>query len=316
MSKIAKKALGKGLNSLLGGTSIESEALLTVPDNYKPELATDSSLMLLPIASIQANPDQPRRDFDEDKLTELADSIQHIGIIQPITVVPREAGGYMIVAGERRYRAAQLAGLSQVPAYIRPSDGSILEMALVENVQREDLNPIEIAIAYQGLVQELNLSHEAVAQRVGKKRATVSNYLRLLRLPAEVQLALASKQIEVGHAKALLQVEDPDRLLELFRLTIQEELSVREVEEIARAIVEENPSDPSLDSSVLANEKTKKTNKLPEEYRLLEANLAKVFASKVALKYSSKGKGSINISFKDEEELERLILLLERIQHN
>lgn len=317
MSKNAKKALGKGLDSLLGGLTITPDELMTSPEGYMQAIGDDSSLMLLPIESIQPNPDQPRREFDADKLEELAESIKHLGIVQPITVVKRQGDEYMIVAGERRYRAAQLAGLHRLPAYIRPAEGSILEMALVENVQREDLNPIEIAIAYQGLVEELSLSHEAVAQRVGKKRATVSNYLRLLRLPAEVQLGLSSRLLEVGHAKALLQVEEPDRLIELYRLTIRDGLSVREVEEIARAIAEEKaegPTDTPAEVPVITE--PKKSSRLPEEYRLLEANLSKVFASKVALKYSPKGKGSISISFKNEEELERLMLLLERIQHN
>lgn len=317
MSKNAKKALGKGLDSLLGGLTITPDELMTSPEGYAQTIGEDSSLLLLSIDKIQPNPDQPRREFDQDKLEELSESIKHIGIVQPITVVKRQGDVYMIIAGERRYRAAQLVGLKHIPAYVRPDQGSILEMALVENVQREDLNPIEIAIAYQGLVQELNLSHEAVAQRVGKKRATVSNYLRLLRLPAEVQLGLSSGLLEVGHAKALLQVEEPDRLIELYRLTIQDGLSVREVEDIARAIAEEKTSDAEPSPEVHATPtQLRKQSRLPEEFRLLEENLAKVFASKVALKYSPKGKGSINISFKDEEELERLILLLERIQHN
>lgn len=308
MSKRNKQPLGRGLNSLLGGADDTSTGLVT-------QLEHDGALSIasLPLALIDTNPDQPRRQFDEERLEELATSIKHLGLIQPITVQPRLGGRYMLISGERRYRAARMAGLDSLPVYIRQGYGEqVLEMALVENIQREDLNAIEIALAYQQLAETHNLTHEQLAERVGKKRATVSNYLRLLRLPAQIQLGLSERLLEIGHAKALLQIDDPERQMELYQLTVQESLSVRDVEELARAIKEGGVREQEVSS--VPSSTTPPRLRQPEEYRVLEKHLGQVFGTKVALKCNPQGKGRISIPFAGEEELERIILLLERIQ--
>lgn len=310
MSKRNKQPLGRGLNSLLGGADVSKETLLAPLEHDGAR-----SIAALPLALIDTNPDQPRRQFDEERLEELATSIKYLGLIQPITVQPRSGGRYMLVSGERRYRAAQMAGLDSLPVYIRQGEGEqVLEMALVENIQREDLNAIEIALAYQQLAEAYHLTHEQLAERVGKKRATVSNYLRLLRLPAQIQLGLSERLLEIGHAKALLQIDDPERQMELYQLTIQESLSVRDVEELARAIKEGGPSEQAP-SSVLSPASPSRSRQ-PEEYQALEKHLGQVFGAKVALKCNPQGKGRISIPFAGEEELERIILLLERIQQH
>lgn len=310
MSKQNKPRLGRGLDSLLGGSSA-SEAVSSLQSYGAPMGA--SSIATLPLSLIDPNPDQPRQDFDAERIAELADSIRHLGLVQPITVQPQPNGRYLIISGERRYRAASLINLGEIPVYIRQAEqGEVLEMALVENIQREDLNAIEIALAYQQLSEGHGLTQEALAERVGKKRATVSNYLRLLRLPAQIQLGLSQRLLEMGHARALLQVDDPERQLELYQMTIDERLSVREVEDIARAIKQapEELEQPSSTSSA------KPKREQQQEYRALEKHLRQVFGAKVALKCSSSGKGHISIPFAREEELERIILLLERIQQS
>lgn len=310
MSKKYKPALGKGLNSLLGGGApIEDLEALSRPTS-PTERGTASAIQELPLNLIVPNSGQPRRSFDQESLEELAASIRELGLIQPIAVQPMEDGTYRIISGERRYRACQLAGLETMPVYIRPiQQGEILELALVENIQREDLNAIEIALAYQELLERTGLTHEALAGRVGKKRATISNYLRLLRLPSQVQLGLSQRLLEMGHARALLQIEDPERLLELYQMILQEHLSVREVEEIARAIKQGDGTNETLEEP-----QPKAKPNLSPEYQSLERHLAQVFSSKVSLRCSAKGKGHISIPFANEEDLERIMLLLERIQ--
>ncbi len=299
-----KNRLGRGLDKMLGGDN----ALEGLMGNAKVE---GSSIQEVALSLIDANKQQPRQEFDDDALAELAASIKNLGLIQPITIQSLPSGRYKIISGERRYRAAKKAGLSKLPAYIREvKDEEVLELALVENIQREDLNPIEIALAYRELIDVNNFTQEALADRVGKKRTTISNYMRLLRLPATVQLGLSQRLLEMGHARALLQLEDTERLLELYELTINEHLSVREVEDLARAIKEEQKNPPRL-------EQTKKPKvRQPEEFKILEKHLANVFASKVKLSYSKNGKGQIKIPFTDEEDLERIIALLERIQQS
>lgn len=310
MTKRNKQPLGRGLNSLLGGAGA-SNTDLTSPLEYDGA----RSIASLPLALIDPNPDQPRRQFDGERLEELAASIKHLGLVQPITVQPRPGGRYLLVSGERRYRAAQMAGLDSLPVYIRQAESDqVLEMALVENIQREDLNAIEIALAYQQLSETYHLTHEQLAERVGKKRATVSNYLRLLRLPAQIQLGLSERLLEMGHARALLQIEDPERQMELYQLTIQESLSVRDVEELARAI-KEGGSVEQVEARPTAVEARPRPRQ-PEEYKALEKHLGQVFGVKVALKCNPQGKGRISIPFAGEEELERIILLLERIQQH
>ncbi len=299
-----KNRLGRGLDKMLGGDN-------SLDGLIGSKQAEGSSIQEVALSLIDANKQQPRQDFDDIALEELASSIKSLGLIQPITIQSLPSGRYKIISGERRYRAAKKAGLSKLPAYIREvKDEEVLELALVENIQREDLNPIEIALAYRELIDVNGFTQEALAERVGKKRTTISNYMRLLRLPATVQLGLSQRLLEMGHARALLQLEDTERLLELYELTINEHLSVREVEELARAIKEEQQNPPKL------KQLKKAKVRQPEEFKLLEKHLANVFASKVALSYSKNGKGQIKIPFANEEDLERIIALLERIQQS
>lgn len=304
MNKKNKSVLGKGLNSMLGGGGLGSLAT-----DFAPTTDGGNKIASLPLVDIIPNPEQPRRSFDHEALEELASSIKNLGLVQPITVRPTGGGKYLIISGERRYRASQLAGLTSMPVYIREiAEDAVLELALVENIQRENLNAIEIALAYQGLIEQSGATHEAVAERVGKKRSSVSNYLRLLRLPSEIQLGLSERKLELGHARALLAVEDPERQMELYNLTVREQLSVREVEEIARAIREGQA--PEAPAKLTSQQPTLRNT----SYDSLEQHLAKVFGVKVRFKYGNKGKGSINIPFTSEEEMERLISLLQKIQ--
>lgn len=310
MSKRIKPTLGKGLNSMLGGETLSAFVAIT-----QPQSEGGARITSLPLSEISPNPNQPRQHFDEEALEELAASIRHLGIVQPITVQRLDEHSYQIISGERRYRAAERAGLSEVPVYVREvEEGEVLELALVENIQREDLNAIEIALAYQGLSEQTGATHEAIAERVGKKRTTISNYIRLLRLPAEIQLGLSARLLDMGHARALLQIEDTERQLELYHLTIQEGLSVREVEELAKAIREGNSSGAEETVSPTDSPTHKVPSHAPEVYRQLERHLGQVFGAKIRLRCNAKGKGSISIPFGSEGELERLIALLERIQ--
>ena len=296
-----KSVLGRGLGDLLGGGEPEP-------------IAGASSIQELAIEKITPNSNQPRREFDEEKLAELATSLRSIGLVQPITVQQIDSEQYMIISGERRWRAAQMAGLATLPAYVRPTrPEEVMELALVENIQREDLNAIEIALAYQQIIETHHLKHEELAERVGKKRATVTNYLRLLRLPAELQLGLTQRLIDMGHARALLQVEDTERQIELYNLILQEHLSVRAVEELARAIKEEGTKEDERPATSQTTKKTKAIKR--EDYRLLEQHLNQVLSSKVSLRCNAQGKGKLTIPFDSDEELERIMQLLERIQH-
>lgn len=293
-----KNVLGRGLGNLLGGE--------TAPQ----ALQSTTSIQELPLEKIAPNSDQPRKHFEQEALEELAASLKVLGLVQPITVQALPSGSYQIISGERRWRAAQMAGLKTLPAYIRATQPSeLLELALIENIQREDLNAIEVALAYQQLTEQYGLSQSKVAERVGKKRVTVTNYIRLLQLPAEIQLGLTQRLIDMGHARALLQVDDTERQIELYNLIVTEHLSVRAVEELARAISEAPETTPLPTPQHQHSEKTER-----KDFKLLEQHLAQVFSSKVTLRCSASGKGKLTIPFSGDEELERIMQLLERIQ--
>jgi ParB family chromosome partitioning protein len=281
-----RNALGKGLGAL-------------IDDSGEEKTVDADSVLEIPLKDIETNPFQPRTFFDEETLSELAASIKELGIIQPITVRKTENNTFQLISGERRYRASQLAGLNKIPAFIRfADDQSMLEMALVENIQREDLDAIEVAISYQRLIEECKLTQENMSERVGKKRSTISNYLRLLKLPAEIQLGIRDKQISMGHARALVNIEDPETQLKAYYRIIDEALSVRKTEEMIRDI--NNPQ--------AAGKKV--NNKLPEEFEQVKKHLTEHFSSKVDLKRTTKGNGKIVIPFKSDEDLERIMELL------
>ena len=284
-----KNSLGRGLGALIEDADREA------PGSH-------SSIDEIAIDNIEVNPWQPRSKFDEDSLQELADSIREIGIIQPITVRVVENGKYQLITGERRYRAARINRLSTIPAYIRYADDkNMLEMALVENIQREDLDAIEVAISYQRLIEECNLTQESLSERVGKKRATIANYLRLLRLPAEVQLAIKDRILSMGHARALLSLEDPKQQLNVFEQSIGNDLSVRKVEELVR--------------KTLAGKSDKKETKVDDikEYSELKDHLSRHFGTKIDFKRNNTGSGKIVISFRTDEELEKIVAVLDKL---
>ncbi len=287
-----KFTLGRGLDAL-----ISTEAVRT---------SGSSSIGEIEIAKIFANPNQPRRDFNEEALRELADSISELGVIQPITLRKMEDDTYQIIAGERRFRASQLAGKSTIPAYIlKADDEDTMEMALIENIQREDLNPLEIALAYQQLIEQHNLSQEQLSKRVGKGRATIANFLRLLRLPGTIQVALKEKRIDMGHAKALLSLDSHSDQLDIFHKIEKNHYSVREVEEIVREVKE--------GKSGQSTEKKTEGKKQDAVYHQLKKHLTQFFQTPVQLTCSAKGSGKISIKFKDEKELERIISIFDKL---
>ena len=287
-----RSALGRGL-----------DALITMDDL---KTGGSSSISEIELSKIQPNPEQPRSVFEPGTLDELATSIRALGVIQPITVKEVGPDKYMIISGERRYRASLAAGLTTIPAYIRTAeDDNVVEMALIENIQREDLNSIEIALAYQKLIDNYGLTQEKLSERVGKKRTTIANYLRLLKLPAEIQVGLKDKRIDMGHARALIPVEDPEAQLALYEQIIQDGLSVRQFEEIVRSI---------SDGEQTRKKKTGTKEAPSEEFDLLKEQLSNFFQTKVQLVCNKKGKGKITIPFASEEELEKLISLLDNIK--
>lgn len=298
-----KNALGRGL-----------DALITFNDS---DTQGSSSINEVELSKIVPNPDQPRRTFDEEALQELSASIMSIGLVQPITLRKLNDESYEIIAGERRFRASQMAGLKSIPAYIKTvDDDETMEMALIENIQREDLNSIEIALAYQKLISSLSLTQEQLSERVGKKRATVANYLRLLKLPAEVQMGVKDKKIDMGHARALVTMNDPVAQLSLYNLILQEGLSVRNVETIVREIGEGKPINELLNSKqgkATSNKQTTK-EKLPDDFEELKKHLSSYFDTDVQFNYNKKGKGKITIPFDSAEELERLIVMFDKMK--
>ncbi len=288
-------ALGRGLDALIQTEEVKTEG--------------SSSINEIDLTLIHPNPNQPRHEFDAEALQELADSIKEIGIIQPITLRKQEDGTYEIIAGERRWRASQIAGLKTIPAYVRTaSDENVMEMALIENIQRQDLNALEIALAYQHLIEEYGMTQDRLSERVGKKRATVTNYLRLLKLPASIQMALQNKQLEMGHARALLSLEDPTLQLKVFGEVQREHLSVRKVEELVRRLSEGETV------GVGGQKLRPRLTQLSREYALLRDNLSDCFKTKVQFTCSDKGKGKITIPFANEEELERIITMLDKLK--
>lgn len=306
MTKTKSKPLGRGLNTLLGSST---DTLTT--DSLLDSVLGAPAIGTLPLAQIRPNKDQPRKDFDEERLEELAESIRTLGLVQPITVEPLGNGTYQIIAGERRWRAAQRAGLQEIPVYIRTTNASERrELTLIENIQRQDLNAIEVALAYQEILESQQLTQEELARRIGKKRSSIANYLRLLRLPAEIQLGLTQRLIDMGHARALLQVEDPERQMELYQLIRTEHLSVRAVEELARAIAETPQTEDNTDVPTPKGKRMERA-----EFAMLEEQLTHLFASKVTLRSSASGKGKLTIPFANDKELEHILLLLERLQH-
>ncbi len=292
--KIMKKqALGRGLSAL-----IETEPVAAVGSTLFNEIE---------ISKIHPNPNQPRTEFDDEALEELAASIRANGIISPITLRKISDDNYQIIAGERRYRASKLVGLDKIPAYIRDvDDGQVMEMALIENIQREDLNAIEIALSYNSLVATLNLTQEALAERVGKKRATITNYLRLLKLPAEIQMGLKDKKIDMGHARALVSVENPEQMLAIYAQVLAEGASVRRTEELVRSAA----SGESLEKLA---KKEKQHTIMPEEYDALCRELKDKFNAKVKLSYNENGKGKLTIPFDSDDDLMRLMSLFDMI---
>ena len=288
-----KNALGRGLGALIDG--VEKEVL---------EKKVEANLDIL-IDAIEANPFQPRTSFDEKSLEELAISIKKLGIVQPLTVRETESGGYQLIAGERRLRAARIAGLTHVPAYIRTADDqAMLELALVENIQREDLDAVEVAISFQRLIEECNLTQEQLSDRVGKQRSTVSNYLRLLKLPAEIQLGIKNKHLMMGHARTLINIEDPKKQINVYYKIIDGELSVRQAEELVRQLQSVNIKDTA---------KVEKKKKLNEEFIQLSDHLNKIFETKVNFRINELGRGKIVIEFNNPEEMERILGVFDRL---
>ena len=289
-------ALGRGI-----------DALIDTHDEVRT--SGSGSINEVPVDRIQANPDQPRHEFDEVALEELAESIRQLGIVQPITLRKMEDGTYQIIAGERRWRASKKAGLQTIPAYVRTADDeAMMQMALVENIQREDLNAIEVALAYQKLIEQYHLTQEELSEKVGKKRATVANSLRLLKLPAPVQLALRNKQIDQGHARAILGVPEPSLQLRLFQEIQKNGYSVRKVEEMVKNIL----SGETVKSG--KHQLTSKSSRLPKEYDILRKKLENIFKTKVQMTCNPKGKGRITIPFANEEELEHIIISLDKMR--
>ncbi|MBF1451055.1 ParB/RepB/Spo0J family partition protein [Prevotella pallens] len=287
-------ALGRGLDALISTETVSAQGSSTINE--------------VPIDQIEANPDQPRREFDSVALEELANSIKQLGLVQPITVRQLAEHKFQIIAGERRWRASQLAGLTAIPAYIRTiKDENVMELALVENIQREDLNAIEIALAYEHLQEKSGLTQEKVAARVGKSRVAVTNYLRLLKLPAQVQMALQKKEIDMGHARALLSLNSPSQQIKLFHEIQKNAFSVRKVEELCQQL--NNGEDIQT-----AKKKIAAKSKLPEEFNLLKKRLSDFFNTKVQMTYGAKGKGKISIPFASEEELLHIMEVMDGLK--
>ena len=301
-----KTGLGRGL-----------DALIAIDDTTANAFAP-SSINEIDIDLIHANPAQPRHEFDQQAIEELAESIKHIGIIQPITLRQEEDGTYMIVAGERRFRAAQIAELETVPAYIRKvSDDEVMEMALIENIQREDLNAIEIALAYQQLQARHQCTQDELAQRVGKSRATVANFMRLLKLPAEIQIALKEKTLSMGHARAILPVEEPEQQVKLFHLILAQELSVRRVEALVKDYVEGRILDFGEQMPAEKTSKDRKNGLFAQSSEIIAAmqdHLSQMFSTNVKMSCNDKGQGKITIPFKTDEDLQNILSLLDSIK--
>ena len=290
-----KAALGRGLGALIESSDY---------DNRREVVAAKGSDKFdeIKITDIEANPYQPRTEFDKEALEDLSQSIKELGIIQPLTVRKLKNGKYQLIAGERRFKASKMAGLKRIPAFVREvEDNQMLELALVENIQRQDLNAIEVSISYQRLIEECKLTQETLSERVGKKRATISNYLRLLKLPAELQVGIRDKLIGMGHAKALLALEEPNLMTKIFFKVVDESLSVRKTEELVRNIL--NPQEEE-------KKDTKEKIELPENFKQYTSNLSEHFNRKVEIKRNDKGKGKLIIPFVSDKDFEAIMKIL------
>ena len=289
-------ALGRGLDALI---------------RTEEEIHTSgsSSIHEVPIDKIKANPNQPRYEFDATALSELGKSIKEFGIIQPITLRQLEDGTYEIISGERRWRASKSIGLKSIPAYIRTADDeNMMEMALVENIQRQDLNPIEIALAYQKLIEQYSLTQDQLSEKVGKNRATIANFIRLLKLPAHIQLGLQDHRIDQGHARALLSLNDPKLQARMYKEISENGYSVRQVEEMVKQL----NNGETIKSG--KHQITKRKSRLPEEYNLLQQRLSNFFSTKIQMTCSATGRGRISIPFNSDEDLERIISLFDKMK--
>ena len=294
--KYQGQALGRGLDALL-----QTEVIQTNGSSNLSEVRMDD---------IRPNPDQPRREFDDDALQELANSIRQIGLVQPITLRDMGDGTYTIIAGERRWRASQRVGLTAIPAYIRTvDDENMLEMALVENIQREDLTAIEVALASQNLIEKHSLTQHQLSEKVGKNRATIANYLRLLKLPASVQMALRNKEIDMGHARALLSISDPKAQLKVFSEMKKGRMSVRQIENMVKLL-----SEGASVKTKTGKRIRQKGSNLSADYNLLREGLRSLFKTRVEMTCSEKGKGKISIPFANEAELERIIEMFDKLR--
>ncbi len=286
-----RNALGRGLDSLIGISEVRTDG--------------SSAISEIDIDSISPNPDQPRRTFSDEGIDELAASIRELGIIQPLSLRDAPDGGYQIIAGERRWRAAQRAGLRTVPAYVRTaSDSEVTEMALIENIQREDLNAIEVALAFRKLIDTYSLTQERLSERVGKSRSVITNHLRLLKLPAEIQIALRDRRLDMGHARALLSIDDPKLQLKIFKQILKEGLSVRMVEQLAREAAEGGPIDQT----------PKKPTQQTHDYDFFVRDLQQYFPTPVKFSRNASGKGSITLKFDNDEQLMQLVGAFENIK--
>ncbi|MCF0212468.1 MAG: ParB/RepB/Spo0J family partition protein [Bacteroidales bacterium] len=291
MAKQKQGGLGRGLGSILP----DADDLLGTSTNVTTAVDT------IPLDKIETNPNQPRKEFDEEALNQLAESIKHQGVITPITVRKMPSNTYQIIAGERRYRASKMAGLTEIPAYIRvATDSQMMEMALVENIQRENLNAMEVAFSYKALLEECQLTQEDLGQRVGKDRSTISNYLRLLNLPSETQIALQQEKLSMGHARCLAGVEDVDKHLELLHAVIDRGLSVHQLEVLAKS-ANETPKKPAV-----------KKSDLPARHATCQSNLRQHLQSEVEIKRSRRGKGTVTIHFNSDSDFERLMNLINK----
>ena len=291
---IKRNALGRGLDSLISMGEVQTSG--------------SSAINEIPISQISPNPEQPRTNFDGDSLEELAMSIRELGIIQPLTLRSVGVDSYQIISGERRYRAARLAGLDSVPAYVRTAnDSEITEMALIENIQREDLNAIEIALTFRKLIDQYKLTQERLSERIGKKRATIANFLRLLKLPAEVQIGLRDRKVDMGHARALLSLDKAPLQLKLYNEIIKKGLSVRQVEAMAKQLQERE----AVSEGEAQVPERQKSNR---DYDILKKHLNSSFKTPVKLSVDASGKGKITFSFKNDEELENLIRIFDKLK--
>ncbi len=291
MSK--KAVLGRGLGALIDSNDVVNH------HQHGPSSVSNE----IEISHIEVNPWQPRSHFDEEALNELSISIKQLGVIQPITLRKLADNRYQIISGERRFRASKIAGLVKIPAYIREADDdTMLELALVENIQREDLDDIEVAISYQRLIDECQLTQEAMSERIGKKRSTIANHLRLLKLPAEIQLAIREKHITMGHAKAIISIESKELQMMIFEQILRNDFNVRKTEEVVRNLSESKDS----------NTKPKAQTSLSEEYEFLKLRLSEHFKTNIQFARTSNGAGKITIPFRTDEELEKIMAILDK----